>query len=159
MVCGSAPKRHVTRPGSLHPGSAFIANTNSTAAPPGHVGHWVAILALNDRSPPEYMDPYGFLPDDSDSILGVTTHFKQYMLEASRAAGHGGAFRSSAVEIECADSSVCGQLSIYAVLHGMPAAASGAMRMPWKHIVHVMKSAGCKIGDQLVRALVPLKNS
>jgi len=81
------------------------------------------------------------------------------MVDASTAAGHGGAFRSSAVEIECADSSVCGQLSIYAVLHGMPAAPSGEIRMPWRHIVYVMKNAGCKIGDQLVRALVPLKIS
>jgi len=81
------------------------------------------------------------------------------MVEASRAAGHGGAFRSSAVEIECSESTVCGELSVYAVLNGMPAAPSGEIRLPWKHIVHVMKTAGCTIGDQLVQALVPLKNS
>ena len=157
---GVYPSDKLPDPASLHPGSAIIANTNSTATPPGHVGHWIAILALNDRSkPPEYMDPYGFLPDDSDSILGVKTNFRRYLVGASTAAGHGGAFRSSAVEIECADSDVCGELSVYAVLNGMPAAPSGAIRMPWKHIVHVMKNAGCKIGDQLVQALVPLKKS
>ena len=82
------------------------------------------------------------------------------MVDASRAAGHGGSFRSSAVEIECADSDVCGEfkLSVYAVLNGMPPAPSGDVRLPWKPIVHVMKTAGCKIGDQ-VRALVPFKNS
>ena len=50
---GVYPSDKMPDPASLHPGSAIIANTNSTAAPPGHVGHWVAILALNDRSPPE----------------------------------------------------------------------------------------------------------
>ena len=159
MVCGGVPERQATRSG-IAPPRRIIANTNSTATPPGHVGHWIAILALNDRSkPPEYVDPYGFLPDDSDSILGVETNFRRYLVGASTAAGHGGAFRSSAVEIECADSDVCGELSTYAVLNGMPADPSGKIRMPWKHIVHVMKTAGCKIGDQLVRALVPLKNS
>ena len=91
------------------------------------------------------------------------------MVDASRAAGHGGSFRSSAVEIECADSDVCGEfkLSVYAVLNGMPPAPSGDVRLPWKPIANyninstgigVMKTAGCKIGDQ-VRALVPFKNS
>ena len=79
------------------------------------------------------------------------------MVEASRAAGHGGAFRSSAVEIECSESTVCGELSVYAVLNGMPAAPSGEIRLPWKHIVHVMKTAGCTIGDQLVQALAVKK--
>ena len=79
------------------------------------------------------------------------------MVEPSRAAGHGGRFLSSATEIECVNSDVCGELSVWAVLHGMPAKPSGEIRMAWTHIVHVMKAAGCKIGDRVVRALVRLE--
>ena len=155
MVCGGLPERQAPRPGIAAPRLR------------DHLQHKLdygaaracRALGCDPSRPPEYMDPYGFLPDDSDSILGVTTNFKEYMVSASRAAGHGGAFRSSAVEIECADSDVCGELSVYAVLNGMPAAPSGEIRMPWKHVVHVMKTAGCKIGDQVVQALVPLKKS
>ena len=39
-------------------------------------------------------------------------------------------FRSSAVEIECADSDVCGELSVWAVRNEMPAAPSGEIRIP-----------------------------
>ena len=59
------------------------------------------------------------------------------MVDASRAAGHGGSFRSSAVEIECADSDVCGELSVYAVLNGMrhPAAMYGCHGSPLQIII------------------------
>ena len=76
-TCGIAhvfPSDKLRDPGSLHPGSAIIANTNLTAAPPGHIGHWIAILALNDRSrPPEYVDGYGVLPDDR-TVFTPKTH-------------------------------------------------------------------------------------
>ena len=65
----------------------------------------------------------GFITGLIAFLMEIT---EEYMVEASRAAGHGGAFRSSAVEIECADSGVCGELSVYAVLHGMPAAPDRA---------------------------------
>ena len=36
------------------------------------------------------MDPYGFLPDDLDSVLGVTTHFKEYCYKYMVDFKHGG---------------------------------------------------------------------
>ena len=114
-----------------------------------HVGHWIAILSLNDRS--RVRIPVWHVAGCSDSIIGVTTHFRRYIVEASRAAGHGGRFQSSATEIGCVDSNVCGELSVWAELHDMPTRPNGEIRMAWQYTIHVMKSAGCKIGDRVVR--------
>ena len=144
-------------PATVKPGSGLIVNTLAQ----GHagVGHWLGIVSPDPSRGKElaFFDSYGFPPDGTNAIMGVTTHFGKWCKRSSELAGQGGRYRTNNVEIECEASTVCGNLSAYFVLHGLPARPDGSITPPWTQIVTVMRNSGCSIGDQLVRTLVPVK--
>jgi hypothetical protein len=139
-------------PDSLPPGSAIICNTDKS----GHPGqHWLALGSLFDpEHPPWYFDSYGFRPDDSDRILQVKTHFAPYLERVSRAAGHGGLYKYNFTALQCEASTTCGELSAFAVIHGLPAEPNGLIKPAWRGLVHFVTAASCAIGDRFVRRLV-----
>ena len=154
---GSYASDAMPDPATLKPGSGLIVNTNAQGD--DGVGHWIGILTPEPSRGKEllYFDAYGFQPDDTNPIMRVTTHFGAWCKRASELAGQGGTYRTSDIEIECTLSTVCGELSAWFIKHRvLPARPDGSIVPVWQPIVRTMRDSGCKMGDRLIRTLVPM---
>jgi len=93
-------------------GSSLIANYSKA----GERGsHWVGMRGLNTNNC-EYLDSYGFEPDDDDLLLGETTNFEEYLKNNSV----NKKYTTNKIELQSLNSDVCGEFTAWFVKWGLP---------------------------------------
>lgn len=132
--------------------ACFIANYSSRTQ---DGTHWVAFLHINAKHrPPEYFDSYGFPPGGENSLLNTNAPFQKFMQNASK----GGKFYYNHVNMQCADSDVCGEYCAQAILtQELPEdPKTGKIRPEWKSLMN-LTGQSCRTGDERVKKQVGVR--
>lgn len=132
--------------------SCFIANYSARE----EAGtHWVAFLHINAGSrPPEFFDSYGFPPGGENSLLNTRAPFQRFMESAAK----GGKFYYNHVNLQCADSDVCGEYCAQAILtQELPEdPKTGKIRPEWRRLINLTGQT-CKTADERVKKQVGVR--
>ena len=144
-------------PQTLPHDGCIIVNYSASDEGPG--SHWAAVIHINNpQEVPAWFDSFGLDIDSTAEILHLQhkPDFRGWIENASRLAGHDGKFDQNKLELQCVESTVCGQWCILCIrLNTLPMNEQGKIRAQWKPFVH-WKNGACHMNEKALRKIIKL---